>query len=224
MLLELVELLLPPLPFDELAEDVLVELPLDELAEEDATLPLDADDPLDAEDDETLPLDEDDTLPLDPPLAEDEVLEISAPPVLLLVEDPPDERLPLEPPLADEVEPPLLLLDPPVELLVEEMTIPPLPLDPPPPPPPKNPPPKKPPPPKPPLPPITVRPPLPPLDPAKGGGTSGIGAPWLVNVTTADGQAVCVRVTIRCTRLAGRALATVVVVTRRTTRLACLWT
>lgn len=121
------------------------------------------------EDDELVD-DEDDTLPLD----DDETLPL-------------DELVLETPPVLDEVE-----LDPPLE--VDETTM--LPLDPPP----KKPPAKKPPPkpPNPPLPPtITGAWPPPPL--ITGAGGNGIGAPWLVTVTTCGVQAVevCVVTTLR---------------------------
>ncbi|WP_431582467.1 hypothetical protein [Sphingomonas sp.] len=130
-----------------------------------------------------------------------------------------EEEVEVEPLLVlVDVEPALVLelVDPPLD--VDEMTIPPLPLELPPP---KKPPPKKPPPPPKPPPPITAAPPPPPpligispLDPAKATGGRGMGAPWLVTVTTAGGQAARVCVTTRRTLLTGRFTAT-----RRTTRL-----
>jgi len=120
------------------------------------------------EDDELVD-DEDDTFPLDD--VDEETFPL-------------DELVLETPPVLDEVE-----LDPPLE--VDETTM--LPLDPPPPPkkpPAKNPPPN---PPKPPLPPtITGAWPPPPL--ITGAGGNGIGAPWLVTVTTCGVQAVEVRV------------------------------
>lgn len=210
-------------PFDEedVDEEVLVEPEVDdELLVE--TLPLDDEDvdedtsPLDDAEDETFPLDEEDTFPLDddetfpllPPDADEVLLVLDTPPVL--VDDPPDEvedevapdevelDEPPEPPDEVEVEPPLVLD-------VEDTTIP---LDPPPePPPPKNPPAKKPPPmPPPPVPPTSTGPPPkpPPLTigamsaPVKAGGR-GTGAAWLATVTTVGGHTVLVRVTTRVT-------------------------
>lgn len=140
---------------------------------------------------------------VDEPPVDDPPVEVDDPPV----EDPPVE----EPPV--EVEPPLDEVDPPLD--VEEMTIPP---DPPPPPPPKKPPPEKPPPNPPKPPPITVMPPPPP-PPIAGtsAGGSGIGAPWLVMVTTAGGHTARVCVTTRRTRPPGW------LTVRRTTRLV-FWT
>ena len=120
---------------------------------------------------ELLVLDEEETLPLD----EDETLPL-------------DELVLDTPPVLLEVE-----LDPPLD--VEEMTM--LPLDPVLPPP-KKPPAKKPPPPKPPLPPMITGG-LPPPVAISGPGGSGIGAPWLVTVTVAGAQAVCVVTTLRRT-------------------------
>lgn len=175
------------------ADDVLVDtLPLDEVEVE--TLPLDEVDvdtfPLEEVD--TLPLDEVETLPLLPPDADEVLLVLDTPPVL--VDDPPAEV---------EVEP--LVLE------VDDTTIP---LDPPDPPPPKKPPAKKPPPiPPPPVPPTSTGPgPKPPPDRAgisalaKAGGR-GTGSAWLATVTTVGGHTVLVRVTTRLTiRLgAGRA-------------------
>lgn len=142
--------------------------------------------------------DEEDELELD-----EEVVEelISAPPVDVEVDDPPDPPDPpedvLEEPPVLEVEPPLVEVEPP--LLVEETTtLPPL-L--PPPLPPKNPP-KKPPPPKPPLPPTkTGPPPLPPM----GGNSAigGMGSGVVVVVTVALPQVVTVRATRRLTLRTG---------------------
>lgn len=137
-----------------------------------------------------MPLEEDDTSPLDPPEAEDtlpldppveEVLDISAPPVL-----------PDEPPVD---------VDPPLD--VDEMTM--LPLEPPlpprpPPKPPPNPPPR-PPPKKPPLPPTTTgtAPPPPPMYPSPTGAGIGTGAA-LATVTTVGAHVVRVVVTTRRAR------------------------
>jgi hypothetical protein len=165
-------------------------LQLPELVDEELLLLVDADvdDDVDADVEAEV-----DTFPLD-----ELVLVLVTPPVLVLVDDPPLE------------------VDPPLD--VDEMTIPPLPLELPPP---KKPPPKKPPPPPKPPPPTTAAPPPPPpligispLDPAKPTGGRGMGAPWLVTVTTAGGQAARVCVTTRRTLLTGRFTAT-----RRTTRL-----
>lgn len=174
-------MLLDTLPLDEVDDDT---SPLEDAEVE--TLPL--------EDEETLPLDDDDTLPLLPPDADEVLLVLDTPPVL--VDDPPAEV---------DVEP--LVLD------VEDTTIP---LDPPDPlPPPKKPPAKKPPPmPPPPVPPTSTGPPPNPPPPDIGGistpvkaGGRGTGAAWLATVTTVGGQTVFVRVTMRVTtRLgAGRA-------------------
>lgn len=186
------------------ADDVLVDtLPLEDVEVEVDTFPLDEVDvdtfPLD--DVETLPLDELDTSPLLPPDADEVLLVLDTPPVL--VDDPP----------ADVDEEPLVLE-------VDETTIP---LEPPdPPPPPKKPPAKKPPPiPPPPVPPTMTGPgPKPPPDMAgisalaKAGGR-GTGSAWLATVTTVGAQTVLVRVTMRLTirRGAGRA-ATRFVMTR----------
>lgn len=190
-------------PFEE--EDVDVELLVD---------PDDADDVLV----ETLPLDDDDTLPLLPPDADEVLLVLETPPVL--VDDPPDEvedevapddvelDEPPEPPEDVELDEPPdppddVEVDPPLVLDVEDTTIPPEP------PPPKNPPAKKPPPiPPPPVPPTSTGPPPkpPPLTigamsaPVKAGGR-GTGAAWLATVTTVGGHTVLVRVTTRVTTL-----------------------
>lgn len=188
------------------ADDVLVDtLPLEEVEVDVETLPLDEVEvetlPLDDVDVDTLPLDDDDTLPLDeletlpllPPDADDVLLVLDTPPVLVD-----------EPPADVEVEP--LVLE------VEETTIP---LDPPPdPPPPKKPPAKNPPPiPPPPVPPTITGPgPNPPpaicgmSALAKAGGR-GTGSAWLATVTTVGAQTVLVRVTTRLTMRfgAGRA-------------------
>lgn len=188
------------------ADDVLVDtFPLEDAEVEVETLPLDEVEvetfPLDEVDVDTLPLDDDDTFPLDeletlpllPPDADEVLLVLDTPPVLVD-----------EPPADVEVEP--LVLE------VDETTIP---LDPPPdPPPPKKPPAKKPPPiPPPPVPPTSTG--LGPNPPpaicgmsalAKAGGR-GTGSAWLATVTTVGAQTVLLRVTTRLTiRLgAGRA-------------------
>ena len=140
------------------------------------------DDELVDEEEETLPLDELvlETLP--------ELLVLETLPELLVLETLP-ELLVLETP------PVLLDVDDEPPLDVEEMTM--LPLDPVLPPP-KKPPAKKPPPPKPPLPPMMTGG-LPPPVAISGPGGSGIGAPWLVTVTVAGAQAVCVVTTLRRT-------------------------
>lgn len=179
------------------ADDVLVDtFPLEDVEVDVETLPLDEVDvetfPLEEVDVDTLPLDEDETFPLDeldtlpllPPDAEEVLLVLDTPPVL--VDDPPAEV---------EVDP--LVLE------VDDTTIP---LEPPDPPPPKKPPAKKPPPiPPPPVPPTRTGPgPKPPPDScgisalAKAGG-SGTGAAWLATVTTVGAQTVLVRVTMRLT-------------------------
>nr|WP_245337145.1 hypothetical protein [Sphingomonas sp. PvP018] len=199
-------------------------MPLDE----EDTFPLDDDETLPLDEEDTLPLDEDDTLPLLPPLADDEVLDTDAPPVLdddppvddPPVDDPPVDEVLLTPPL--EVEPPLVLDEPPLvldepPLEVDEMT-----MLPPEPPPPKKPPPKPPPPKPPPGPPPPKKPPplfigtavgLP-APPANGSanptGTGGA----LATVTMAGAQAVVRVVTTR--RMRGRATAPI---WRGTTRL-----
>lgn len=178
------EVLVDTFPLDEVEVDVET-LPLDEVEVE--TLPLDEVEvdtfPLD--EDETLPLDELDTLPLLPPDADEVLLVLDTPPVL--VDDPPAEV---------EVDP--LVLE------VDDTTMP---LDPPDPlPPPKKPPAKNPPPiPPPPVPPTRTGPgPKPPPDscgmsaPTKAGG-SGTGSAWLATVTTVGAQTVLVRVTMRLT-------------------------
>ncbi len=180
-------MLVDTLPLEEVEVDT---LPLDEVEVE--TLPLDEVD--------TFPLEDVDTFPLLPPDADDVLLVLDTPPVL--VDDPPAEV---------EVDP--LVLD------VDDTTMP---LDPPDPLPPKNPPAKNPPPmPPPPVPPTSTGPgPKPPPDgagisaPTKAGGR-GTGAAWLATVTTVGAQTVLVRVTIRFTtrRGAGRA-ATRLVMTR----------
>jgi hypothetical protein len=200
-------------------------LPLDEEEmfplDDDDTLPLDEEDTLPLDDDDTLPLDEDDTLPLLPPLADDEVLDTNAPPVLdddppvddPPVDDPPVDEVLLTPPL--EVDPPLVLDEPPLE--VDEMT-----MLPPEPPPPKKPPPKPPPPKPPPGPPPPKKPP-----PLFTGTAVGLPAPptngsanptgtggALATVTMAGAQAVVRVVTTR--RMRGRATAPI---WRGTTRL-----
>jgi len=197
-------------------------LPLDEEEmfplDDDDTLPLDEEDTLPLDDDDTLPLDEDDTLPLLPPLADDEVLDTDAPPVL--DDDPPVDEVLLTPPL--EVEPPLVLDEPPLvldepPLEVDEMT-----MLPPEPPPPKKPPPKPPPPKPPPGPPPPKKPP-----PLFTGTAVGLPAPptngsanptgtggALATVTMAGAQAVVRVVTTR--RMRGRATAPI---WRGTTRL-----
>jgi hypothetical protein len=118
--------------------------------------------------------------------------------------------LEVEPPLLLlEVDPPLLDVDPPLE--VDETTM--LPLDPELPPP-KKPPPKPPlPPKKPPLPPITTGTPPPPLPPKGSPNALGSGAGWFAMETTVGAQAVVVvvvttRVRGRIARGAGRAWAT----------------
>ncbi len=128
--------------------------------------------------------------PFDPPELLDEELEDEEDALEL------DELLLLPP---DEVE----VLMPPVELLVDEMTTLPPPL--PPPPPPKKPP-TKPPPPKPPLPPMTIgtAPPPPDIIGISAGAIAigagrGMGAPWLVTVTTEGAQAVTVLIVRRLT-------------------------
>lgn len=200
-----VELLVDP---DD-ADDVLLDtFPLDDEEVDDDTSPLDDAEEvtLPLEDDETFPLDEDETLPLLPPEADDVLLVLDTPPVL--VDDPPEEVDEDDAP--DEVEEPPdeVEVDPPLVLDVEETTIP---LDPPPdPPPPKKPPAKNPPPmPPPPVPPTsTGPPPNPPPDtggisaPVKAGG-SGTGAAWLATVTTVGGHTVLVRVTTRVTTRVG---------------------
>ncbi len=181
-------MLVDTLPLDEVDVDT---LPLDDVDVE--TFPLDEVD--------TLPLEEVDTLPLLPPEADEVLLVLDTPPVL--VDDPPAEV---------EVDP--LVLE------VDDTTMP---LDPPDPlPPPKKPPAKKPPPmPPPPVPPTSTGPgPKPPPDsagisaPTKAGGR-GTGAAWLATVTTVGAHTALVRVTIRFTtrRGAGRA-ATRLVMTR----------
>jgi hypothetical protein len=211
-------------------------LPPELLLVDEATLPLDEEDTFPLDDDETLPLDEEDTLPLDeddtlpllPPLADDEVLDTDAPPVLdddppvddPPVDDPPVDEVLLTPPL--EVDPPLVLDEPPLvldepPLEVDEMT-----MLPPEPPPPKKPPPKPPPPKPPPGPPPPKKPPplfigtavgLP-APPTNGSanptGTGGA----LATVTMAGAQAVVRVVTTR--RMRGRATAPI---WRGTTRL-----
>ncbi|MEG8029182.1 hypothetical protein [Sphingomonas aerolata] len=207
-------------------------LPLDEEdtfpLDEDETLPLDEEDTLPLDDDDTFPLDEEDTLPLLPPLADDEVLDTDAPPVLdddppvddPPVDDPPVDEVLLTPPL--EVEPPLVLDEPPLvldepPLEVDEMT-----MLPPEPPPPKKPPPKPPPPKPPPGPPPPKKPP-----PLFTGTAVGLPAPptngsanptgtggALATVTMAGAQAVVRVVTTR--RMRGRATAPI---WRGTTRL-----
>ncbi len=212
-------------------------LPLDEEdtfpLDDDETLPLDEEDTLPLDDDETFPLDEDDTLPLLPPLADDEVLDTDAPPVLdddPPVDDPPVDDPPVDDPPVDEVlltpplevepplvldEPPLVLDEPPLE--VDEMT-----MLPPEPPPPKKPPPKPPPPKPPPGPPPPKKPP-----PLFTGTAVGLPAPptngsanptgtggALATVTMAGAQAVVRVVTTR--RMRGRATAPI---WRGTTRL-----
>lgn len=172
------------------ADEVLVDtLPLEDVEVDVETLPLDEVEvetfPLDDVDVDTLPLDEVDTLPLLPPDAEEVLLVLDTPPVL--VDDPPADV---------EVEP--LVLE------VEDTTMP---LDPPdPPPPPKNPPAKKPPPiPPPPVPPTSTGPgPKPPPDIAgisalANAGGRGTGSAWLATVTTVGAQTVLVRVTTRLT-------------------------
>jgi len=203
-------------------------LPLDEEdtfpLDEDETLPLDEEDTLPLDDDDTFPLDEEDTLPLLPPLADDEVLDTDAPPVLdddPPVDDPPVDDPPVDDPPVDEVlltpplevepplvldEPPLVLDEPPLE--VDEMT-----MLPPEPPPPKKPPPKPPPPKPPPGPPPPKKPP-----PLFTGTAVGLPAPptngsanptgtggALATVTMAGAQAVVRVVTTR--RMRGRATA-----------------
>jgi len=199
-------------------------LPLDE----EDTFPLDDDETLPLDEEDTLPLDEDDTLPLLPPLADDEVLDTDAPPVLdddppvddPPVDDPPVDEVLLTPPL--EVEPPLVLDEPPLvldepPLEVDEMT-----MLPPESPPPKKPPPKPPPPKPPPGPPPPKKPP-----PLFTGTAVGLPAPptngsanptgtggALATVTMAGAQAVVRVVTTR--RMRGRATAPI---WRGTTRL-----
>jgi hypothetical protein len=195
------------------ADDVLVDtLPLDEVEVDVETLPLEEVEvdtfPLDEVDVDTLPLDDDETLPLDeldtfpllPPDADDVLLVLDTPPVL--VDDPPAEV---------EVEP--LVLE------VDDTTIP---LDPPEPPPPKKPPAKKPPPiPPPPVPPTSTGPGAKPppcmtgmSGLAKAGG-SGTGSAWLATVTTVGAHTVLVRVTMRfTTRLGAGRAATRFVMTR----------
>ena len=175
------EVLVDTLPLEEVDVET---LPLDEVEVE--TLPLEdvEVDTLPLEEVETFPLDELETLPLLPPEADEVLLVLDTPPVL--VEEPPAEV---------EVEP--LVLE------VDDTTIP---LDPPDPPPPKNPPAKKPPPiPPPPVPPTSTGPgPKPPPDIdgmsalAKAGGR-GTGSAWLATVTTVGAQTVLVRVTMRLT-------------------------
>lgn len=206
-----------PLELDEVEDEVDEEtLPLDDEEVDDDTFPLD--------EDETLPLDEEVlltfpledvllTLPLEDvlltlPLDVDEVL--LTPPVEVddELDEPPDdeETLPLEPP--DEVE---LEVDPPLELEVDDTTIP---LDPPPlppkKPPAKNPPPKPPPQP----PPITAGGAAGPvLASISGAGGSGTGGDWVETVTTVGahvgigGALTRVRAATRCTgrRLTGLA-------------------
>ena len=183
-------------PFElELVEVETLPLELDEVEVDEDTFPLD--------DEETFPLDDEDTLPLDDevlltfpledvlltlPLDVDEVL--LTPPVDVDEEDPPveDETLPLDPPEEVEldVEPPLELVDPPLELDVEETTIP---LDPPPLPP-KKPPAKKPPPNPPPNPPPMIAGGAdgPVLASISGAGGSGTGGDWVETVTTVGSQ------------------------------------
>ena len=227
MLLELLvlpELLTSPLELDdtlplELEETSPLELddtsPLDD--EEEDTSPLD---PPDAED--TLPEDDeppvdDETLPLDPPVDEDTVpLEVDEMSMSMLI------GVPLEVLLVPELVPELLLdetlpldeLDPladdarPLDEMMIAPELPELPLDPPP----KKPPEKKPPPPKPPPPPTAAAAPPPPppatgnspLEPSPKEGGRGMGAPWLVMVTTAGAHDAVVVVTVRRTRLMGR--------------------
>ncbi len=211
-------------------------MPPELLLVDEATLPLDEEDTFPLNDDETLPLDEEDTLPLDeddtlpllPPLADDEVLDTDAPPVLdddppvddPPVDDPPVDEVLLTPPL--EVDPPLVLDEPPLvldepPLEVDEMT-----MLPPEPPPPKKPPPKPPPPKPPPGPPPPKKPP-----PLFTGTAVGLPAPptngsanptgtggALATVTMAGAQAVVRVVTTR--RMRGRATAPI---WRGTTRL-----
>ena len=211
-------------------------MPPELLLVDEATLPLDEEDTFPLDDDETLPLDEEDTLPLDeddtlpllPPLADDEVLDTDAPPVLdddppvddPPVDDPPVDEVLLTPPL--EVDPPLVLDEPPLvldepPLEVDEMT-----MLPPESPPPKKPPPKPPPPKPPPGPPPPKKPP-----PLFTGTAVGLPAPptngsanptgtggALATVTMAGAQAVVRVVTTR--RMRGRATAPI---WRGTTRL-----